>query len=116
MSSTCIVRRRTGYTTVDGMQVPAWTDVYSGPVRIAGAERGSSGSRTVTVGDTAVSLATRSAHFPAATTGLRDDDLIDVTGGECAGLALRIVEASWHDQATARRLPVVQVQRPEEWS
>jgi hypothetical protein len=52
---------------------------------------------------------------PADTSGLLDGDLVEMTGGENAGLVLRVLEVAFQDQATARRLPVVEVQRPEEW-
>lgn len=119
MESVVTVRRMTGGTTTDGggFAVDAWADVLVGvPFRLGGAERGGSGSRTVTVGQSEVQLAVRVGHFPAATTGLRDDDLILVTAGENAGAVLRIVEADWQDQSTARRVPVVAVQEPEGWS
>jgi hypothetical protein len=72
--------------------------------------------RTVVVGTTEVQLAVRVGHFPAATTLLRDGDLIEITAGENAGLVLQIIEAAWQDQATARRVPVMAVQRPAEWT
>jgi hypothetical protein len=58
----------------------------------------------------------RTAHFPASTSNLRDGDLLEITSGENTGQVLRVVEADWSDQTTARRVPVVATQRPEEWS
>jgi hypothetical protein len=115
--SDVIVRRRTGTTKdADGFDVGVWTVVYTGPFRLGGANAGSSGTRTVTVGSTELQLAVRTGHFPHDTSGLADGDLIDVTAGENAGLVLRIVEATTADQQTALRLPVVQTQRPKEWA
>jgi hypothetical protein len=119
MTSSALVKRSGGgppLTDSDGFEVDAWETVYEGPFRLSGSPRGGAGSRTVRVGDVDVELAVRVGNFPAATTGLRDGDLIQITGGENAGGFLRIVEASWQDQATALRVPVVEAQRPGGWS
>lgn len=117
MLSRCTIRRRNGYDVVDGLKVPKWDTIYTALLlRLGGAERGSSGFRAVSVGETETQLAVRVAHFPAGTSNLADDDLIDVTAGENAGAVYRILEAAWQDQATARRVPVMGTQRPEEWS
>lgn len=118
MTSRALVRRPGGppLTDSDGFEVDGWTTVYDGPFRLSGSNRGGTGSRTARVGDIDVELAVRVAHFPAATAGLRDGDVIQVTGGENVGGFLRVVEASWQDQATALRVPVVQAQEPEGWS
>jgi hypothetical protein len=118
MTSRCTIRRNDGTTTTDpdGFEVPAWTDVLTDlPFRLGGSTRASN-SRRVTIGETEVELAVRVGHFPASTEGLTDGDLIEVTEGENAGVVLRIIEASWQDQATARRVPVVEVTRPQEWA
>lgn len=117
MSSRCTVKRAGGKAkNADGFDVSAWSVVYADlPVRVGGAERGGSGSRSATVGGVEVDLAVRVAHFPASTVGLEDGDIVQVTAGEFTGF-LRIVEASWQDQATARRVPVVEAQEPEGWS
>lgn len=117
MTSTATVRRLSERVEQDeetGLEVPVWDDIYTGPFRLGGSS-GAAGTRTVTIGGVEVQVATRVAHFPASTTDLTDGDLIDLTAGENAGLVLRIVEADWQDQATARRVPVVAVDRPEEW-
>jgi hypothetical protein len=104
-------------TTVDGIETDGWADVYADlPMRLGGSDRGGAGTRSVTIGETEVQVAVRVAHFPADTTGLRDGDVVEVTEGENAGVFARIVEAGWQDQATARRVPVVETQRPEGWS
>jgi hypothetical protein len=116
MTSRALIKRPNGTTTnADGFKVDAWAIVYDGPFRLGGSTRGGAGSRTARIGDIDVELAVRVAHFPASTTGLRDGDLIEVTGGENTGRFLRIVEATWQDQATARRVPVVEAKRPGGW-
>lgn len=117
MTSQAVVMRPTGNTTkdADGYNVPEWAQVYSGPCRIAG-NRNAASSRRVTQGGVDVTLATREVHFPASAAVLRDGDLIEVVGGENAGAVLRILETVWQDQATARRVPVVEASRPKEWA
>lgn len=119
MTSTAVVRRvdpANPGTDENGFEVDGWTTVYDGPFRLGGSTRGDAPTRRVSVGDVELQLAARVAHFPASTTGLRDGDVIEVTEGENAGAFLRIVEASWQDQATALRVPVVEAQRPSGWS
>jgi hypothetical protein len=117
MTSRAAVMRKTGdTTTVDGLEVPEWATVYpDAPFRLGGAQRGGSGTRTVTVGSVETQVALRVGSFPFDHDALVDDDFIEITAGENAGLVLRIVEAEWQDQATARRVPVVSEARPEEW-
>lgn len=117
MLSEAVVMRKTGdmVTDPDGFKSPEWATVLTSPFRLGGADAGSSGSRTVTIGGAELNLALRTGHFPHDTVGLADGDLIEILAGENAGLVLRIVEATWQDQATARRVPVVEAQRPEEW-
>lgn len=116
--SDAIVRRNTGrmaQNETNGLEEPVWDDIHAGPMRLAGAERGSSGTRTEQVPGGEVALGTRAAHFPVTVTTLRDGDLIEITAGENVGTVWRILEADFADQQTARRLPVVSEQRPEEW-
>jgi len=120
--SDVVVRRSTGEfeTNPDGFQTPEWADVTSVvPFRLGGANRGGAGTRPATIGTTEVSLAVRVGSFPHdvdAGDGLQDGDYIDIVAGENEGLVLLVVEGDWQDQATARRVPVVTVQRPEEWA
>lgn len=118
MTSRCTIRRKGGATpNTDGYEVGDWADIHIDlPFRLGGSERGGSGYRTARIADTEVQVAVRVAHLPVTTTDLGDGDLIEVTAGENAGAVLQIVEASWQDQATARRVPVFEVQRPEGWS
>lgn len=117
MTSVCAVMRKTGgSTTTNGIETPEWATVYaSSPVRIAGAPRGGSGSRSTVVGGVEVALALRVANFPAGTV-LRDNDLIEVTTGDLDGRVYRVLEGDWQDQATALRVPVVAERRPGEWA
>lgn len=119
MTSTATVHRRTGRQAQNedtGEEFPEWEVVYTGPFRLKG-----KGSRTVTIAGIEYEQATAEGHFVAvdAETGepipLADNDYIDITAGEWAGTVLSIVEAVKGDQRTARRVPVVEVARPEEW-
>lgn len=118
MVSTATIYRSTGRMTQDettGLEVPEWEITHLGiPVRVAGS-RDAASSRTVATGGVEIESANRTAHFPASIANLADGDLIHVTAGENAGAVLRIIEADWQDQASARRVPVVAEQRPEEW-
>lgn len=116
MTSRCAVRRGGAMVVTDGIEAPGWADILTDlPCRLGGSERGGSGTRTTTVGQSEVQLAVRVLHVPAGTTGVSDGDLVEITSGENAGLVIEVVEAAWQDQATALRLPVVEAQRPEEW-
>lgn len=119
MTSRVTIRRKTGAWTQDedtGEEIPTWADVYTElPFRLAGAYHGDAVTRRVTIGDQEFQQAVRTGHMPADTDDLQDGDLIDITSGENADRALQIVEATWQDQATARRVPVIEVDRPEEW-
>lgn len=118
MTSRCTVRRKTGATTTDsnGFKIAVWSVVHTGlAIRLVGTSRGGASSRTLDLGSVEIQAAVREAHVPATTADLADGDLIEITAGENAGLVLRIVEATWQDQATARRLPVIAEARPKEW-
>jgi hypothetical protein len=98
MTSRCTVRRKTGATTTNaaGLAVPVWEDVYTSlPVRVAGTSN--------------------ELHFPHDTTGLVDNDLVEITSGDCAGLVFRLTEADFADQVTARRVAAVATTAPAEW-
>lgn len=119
MTSRATIRRNTGRTAQDettGLEVPIWDTTYADlPFRLGGANSGSSGTRTQDIGGVEVQLAIRTAHLPAATANVRDGDLIEVDSGENAGTIWRVVEGDWADQQTARRVPIVAADRPEEW-
>ena len=119
MTSRCTIRRKTDETTTDadGYTFPVWESTYTDlPLRLVATSTSSTQSRRVETAGVEYELAMRTAHFPASTSNLRDSDLIEVTSGENTGLVLRIVEADWADQTTARRVPVEATTRPEEWS
>ena len=118
MLSRCTIRRSTGRTAQDestGLEVPIWDVTYTNlPIRVGGS-RNAATTRTEDVAGVEVQTALRIAHLPAPTTDLADGDLIELTSGELVGVVLRVVEATWQEQATARRVPCEQVDRPEEW-
>lgn len=121
MTSRVKVRRRTAFTTQDestGLEVPVWDVTYpSLPFRLGGAQTSlvSTHSHTVSLGGVDIQFAARLGHMPAGTDNLADDDLIEVISGENTGGVYRIVESAWQDQATARRVPVIEEVRPAEW-
>lgn len=119
MTSRCTIRRKTSATTTDpgtGFQVPVWDAIHTAlPLRLA-SDADAGQSRRIETAGVEFQVAMRVAHLPASTSDLRDNDLIEVTSGENAGMVLRVIEAGWQDQATARRVPVVATNRPEEWS
>ncbi|TQK73366.1 hypothetical protein FBY23_5198 [Nocardioides sp. SLBN-35] len=118
MTSRCIVRRKTGaFEVVDGFKMPTWATIHTDlPVRLAGSRGGTASSRVRDLAGAEIQSPVREAHVPEATDDLADGDLIEITAGENTGVVLRIVEATWQDQATARRLPVVGEARPKEWA
>lgn len=113
MTSTVAVMRKTGDTTTDeqGYEVPEWETVhYDLPFRLV-----PKGSRTVTIGGVDFESATARGDLPWDTTDLADDDFLEIVSGEWEGSVFRVVEAIKGDQRTARRVPVEEVPRPEEW-
>ena len=118
MTSTVAIMRLTGdTTTVNGYEVPEWAAVHVDlPFRLGSSSTGDGGSREVTIGGTTFNQATAVGSFTWDTADLRDNDYIDITAGEWAGSVYSIVEAVKGDQKTARRVPVVEVPRPEEWA
>lgn len=119
MTSTATIRRKTGQQVQDettGLKVPEWAVVYAGPFLLSGGSSGDGGSRTVTVAGVTYEQATGVGVLPHDTQDLADNDLIEVTAGEWPGLVLRVVEAVKVDRQPTRRVPVVEVARPEEWA
>lgn len=119
MTSRAVVMRKTGQMAqneTNGREAPEWAAVHVDvPFRLVG-NTASGDTRTVTVGGVELQLAVRRGDFPASLTDFSDGDLIEVTAGENTATVWRIVEAEWADQQTARRLPIVSVDRPQEWS
>lgn len=114
MTSTATVHRASGKTTDDdGFEVDGFTPVVTdSPFRLGGAQNGANTYRTVSIGGSDVQVALRIGHFPSDTTGLRDNDVVEVTAGEHAGTFLRIIEATGADQQTALRVPLYEIPRP----
>lgn len=118
MTSRATISRKTGQMVEDdtGYESPAWIDVATDvPMRLSGMAANSSPYKTETPGGGTVNYAARVMHFPVAQADLANDDYIEITVGENAGTIWRVIEATWQDQATARRVPVEQVKRPTEW-
>jgi hypothetical protein len=119
MTSTVTIHRRgirDAQDEASGLEGDVWTSVATAvPFRLGGADRGGSGSRTLTIGGVETTVAVRVGSLPTTQTDLADGDLLEVTAGENSGVVLHVVEATWQDQATARRVPVFEVQRPPEW-
>lgn len=119
MESRATVRRKTGewVTNEDGAEVPEWDDVYTNlPCRITPGSTSDGGSRGVTIGSRTFESATGVARFPHPSELLRDGDLFVVTSGEWPGEVYKVVAAIKYDQQTDRRLPIVEHERPEEWT
>ena len=113
MPSRVDIYRKTDDTTTDenGWEIPVWEVVaYDVPFRLVGGD-----TRKVTVGGVDFQEATARGDLPWDTADLADDDYLDITAGEWAGSVFRVVEAVKGDQWTARRVPVAEVPRPEEW-
>lgn len=85
------------------VDVPCWVD----------ATGAGSGTRTVTIGQTEMQVASRVLKVPHDTTGLRDGDVVAVSGGACDGRFFRVVEATVADQKKQQEIPVVEIQQPE---
>ena len=118
MASRVAVMRKTGDTTTDanGYEVPEWAAAYVDlPFGLGASSTGDGGTRAVTVGGVTFQKATAVGVLPWDTSDLADDDLVEITSGEWAGSVFRVVEAVKADQRTARRVPVEEVPRPEEW-
>lgn len=119
MTSTATIRRKTGddpQNEETGVEAPEWTVIHAAiPFRLGGSDSGDSASRRQDIGGVEVQTAVRIGHLPAAIDDLQDGDWIDVLSGENAGTAWSVVEVTWQDQATARRMPLLAEDRPEEW-
>lgn len=112
--SDATVYRLTGRTIPgpDGLDEPERVIVHAGPMRLRSGRGGAGPTRTKSVPGGEVSLATREAHFPAATPTFRDGDLIHIDAGRSAGAWWLVIEADRADQQTAYRVPVVAAEQP----
>lgn len=119
MTSRVTVLRKSGRQTQNestGEESPEWLPVHTDlPFRLDFSSSSDGGSRTVTIDGVSYESATAVGHFPALTADLLDGDYIDITSGECAGDVYSIVKAVRADQKTARRLPIAEESRPDEW-
>lgn len=119
MLSRITVRRLTGRQAQDednGTEAPEWETVHADvPIRLDFGSSSDGGSRGVQVGGVHYEQATAVGHLPIDTAGLRDGDYFEITAGAWAGAAYSIVKAVQADQKTARRLPIREESRPEEW-
>lgn len=119
MTSRVTIHHRLAEQTRDkvtGKQSPSWVESHADlPFRLDGSSTGDGGTRSVDIDGVTYETATGVGHFPAATLNLTDGDLIEITVGESVGTVWRIVKAVRADQKTARRMPIVEDQRPSEW-
>jgi hypothetical protein len=107
---------RTAQNESTGEESPVWDIVHTDlPFRLDFSSSSDGGSRRIEVAGVEYETATAVGHFPATTADLADGDYIDVTAGECAGDVFSIVKAVRADQKTARRLPLTEESRPDEW-
>lgn len=121
MTSRATIYRKTDRTAQDestGYDAPVWDVLGVLPFRLDTGGDSNGGSRGVTVGGVTYEEASGVGHIPTdadarLTSPLADGDLADVTG-ETAGV-WRVIAAVAYDQKTARRLPIAEEQRPEEW-
>jgi len=116
--STVTIRRKTGNMTTNdrGLEVPEWAVIHEDlPARLSGTAANSAPYSTQNIGGVGFTVAARVLNLPASTTDLADDDFADITAGDNAGGVVQLIEVGWQDQTTARRIPVVAVERPEEW-
>lgn len=101
---------------VTGFHRPTWTTPHVGlPFRLDSPGTNDGGSRAVDIGGVEVEGATAMGHVPWDTVDLQDDDLFEITDGECAGDVYRLVKATRTQQKTARRLPLVDAKNGREW-
>lgn len=97
----------------NGFVTDTWTKVATDvPFGFAGNTTTSTTQRT---GDVATDAAVRTGKFPHDFEDLADHDLVEITCGESAGKVFKILDSTWKDRATARRVKIVEHPRPAEW-
>lgn len=112
MTSRCKIAHKGGTSTAGGIRKPVWTPDYTDhPVRIGGSD----GSRTFDVDGLPVTVPARVASLPIGTSVV-DGSVIEMTAGDLTGQFFRVVESTGKDQATALRVQVVGIERPDGWS
>lgn len=116
MQDTCTVSRRSGSTKVDGLDAPAFAQMFTSPCKVAGRSQGGDVSpRTVTVGGVERVVIQGGVHLPVTAEAVREGDRIEVTEiGSATDPALlgstwEVVGFAGKSWATARRLDVVEV-------
>jgi hypothetical protein len=118
-ASDVTIKRKSGDVVQDettGVEAQSWEAVLTGPARFSAFGGGGVGrEKPLDPGGVTWEQADRTLSLPAATQDLVDGDVVEVTAGEIAGTFWRILESARHDQMTAYRLPVVQVDEPEGW-
>ena len=112
MTSRCTIRHKGGNTTAGGLKKPVWTPDYADqPVRIGGSDA----TRTLDVDGLPVAVPVRTASLPIGTSVV-DGSVIEITAGDLTGQFFRVVDSIGKDQATALRVQVVGIERPDGWS
>lgn len=119
LGSDVTLKRKSGNNTQNettGVEAQSWTLVVATPARLAamGAARGA-GAKSLRPGGVVWEQADRTMHLPATVADLVTGDVVEITAGQSVGTFWRVLEATWHDQMTARRVPVLQIDRPKDW-
>jgi hypothetical protein len=113
------IKRKSGNVAQNeatGVEAQSWTHILDSAARFSAFGGGGVGrEKPLNPGGVVWEQADRTLSLPAAVTGLVDGDMVEVVAGEIAGTYWRILETARHDQMTAFRVPVVQVDRPEGW-
>lgn len=117
MTSRATVKRGGVPTTdADGYEADGWAVTYSSlPCFVDNAGRGTSGTRTVTVGGVESQVALRVIKVPALTDDIRDGDVLYISSGETAGHYFQVLEGTPADQKKQRELAVFEIAAPTGW-
>lgn len=118
-ASDVTLKRKSGNVTQNettGVEAQSWTPIGPSPARLSamGSKRGA-GAKGLTPGGVVWEQADRTLHLPASWTDLKTGDNVEITAGESEGTFWRVLEATRHDQMTAWRVPVLQIDRPKDW-
>lgn len=119
LGSDVVLKRHSGdvvQNEVTGVEAETWAQIGTPLARLSamGSKHGT-GAKGLTPGGVVWEQADRTLHLPASWTDLRTGDVAQVTAGESSGTFWRVLEATRHDQMTAWRVPVVQIDRPKDW-
>lgn len=118
-SSDVTLKRKSGNAAQNettGVEAQSWTLLGTPRARLGsmGSKRGA-GVKNLSPGGVVWEQADRTLHLPASLGDLVTGDVAEVTAGESAGTFWRVLEATRHDQMTAWRVPVLQIDRPKDW-